>query len=138
MAEYTGGFQLTIKFLFLPVIGEYLMAASMLSLQYLGTSRILSLLMDGRRRPYCVRSIRNHTEVFTQRPMEGKPGEPNKSQDQADDVNKLDSVQTTSEESPGGARDSGIIRISYGAPIKVEDFGISSPSDERLAIFMIK
>jgi hypothetical protein len=43
--------------------------------------------------------------------MEGKPGEPNKSQVQADDVKKLDSVLTTSEQSPGGDRDSGIIRI---------------------------
>lgn len=56
-------------------------------------------------------NIRNHTGVFPQRPMDGKPGEPNKSQVQADDVKKFDSVLTTSEGSTGGDRDSGIIRI---------------------------
>lgn len=59
---------------------------------------ILSLLMDRRRRLYCVKNIRNHMGVFTQRPMEGKPGEANKSQVQADDGKTFDSVLTTSEE----------------------------------------
>lgn len=88
-----------IRLLFLPLIGEYLMAVSMLNLHYLWTSQILPLLMDGRRRPYCVKNIRNHTGVSTQRPMEGKPGEVNESLSPGWRCQKFDWVLTTFEES---------------------------------------